>query len=50
MGLVNEIMAELQNLGSNYKDGIKPPYSDHQMLGKLHTTVGSYLNKFISRN
>lgn len=49
MGLANEIMAELQNLSNEYNKDLKPPYSDHQVLGKLHTTVGSYLNKFISR-
>lgn len=47
MGLANELMREIQKVSSeiNYK----APYSDHQMLGKLHTTVGSYFNKFIAR-
>lgn len=50
MGIASEILLDLQNISNKYKTNIKVPYSDNQVLGKLHTTVGSYLNKFISRN
>ena len=44
MGLANELMKEIKE-----SKALNPPYSDHQLLGKLHTTVGSYFNKFIAR-
>lgn len=49
MGLANELMREIQHLNPKLPSPYKAPYSDHQMLGKLHTTVGSYFNKFIAR-
>lgn len=49
MGLVNELMREIQTVNPNLTVKYIPPYSDHQMLGKLHTTVGVYFNKFIAR-
>lgn len=49
ISLANEIMKELGNLENNITKLITP-YSDHQIIGKMHTTIGSYLNKFISRN
>lgn len=44
-GYANELLGELKEY-----DRLMVPYSDHQILGKLHTTVGSHLNKFIARN
>lgn len=41
----NELLSEIKNITD-----LKVPYSDHQVLNKLHTTIGSYLNKFIARN
>ena len=48
MGLINEITRDIIKLQNNYK--VTVPYSDHQMLGKVHTTVGSQLNKYIARS
>lgn len=45
ISLANEISRELNKVGN-----LKVPYSDHQFLFKLHTSVGSYFNKFISRD
>lgn len=45
ISLSNEICREINNLNID----LLPPYSDHQFLMKLHTTVGSYFNKFIAR-
>ena len=45
-GIINDV---LKHIKANNIQGIKPPYSDQQMLGKFHTSVGSYMNKIISR-
>lgn len=41
----NEICRQLKDLNEEFE----PPYSDHQILMKMHTLVGSYFNKFIAR-
>ena len=46
ISLSNEICREINKLNID----LLPPYSDHQFLMKLHTTVGSYFNKFIARD
>ena len=48
LSVATEIMNDLKELGTQID--LKAPYSDNGVIGKLHTTVGSYLNKFISRN
>jgi hypothetical protein len=48
MGLINEITRGIIKLQNEYK--VTVPYSDHQMLGKTHTTIGSQLNKYIARS
>jgi hypothetical protein len=50
MGLANEIMREIRDLEKDGNSGFKAPYSDLQMLGKFHTTVGSFMNKYIGRS
>lgn len=52
MGMANEIMKQVEKINKGAMESIQKyntPYSDHQMLGKFHTSVGSYFNKFISR-
>lgn len=48
MGLINEITRGIIKLQNKHK--VTVPYSDHQMLGKTHTTIGSQLNKYIARS
>ena len=50
MGLINEITRDIIKLQNKYKVTVPVPYSDHQMLGKVHTTIGSQLNKYIARS
>lgn len=45
VGLMNEVVRELVLVQSR----LKIPYSDGQMLGKSHTSIGSEFNKYISR-
>ena len=51
-GLINGFMREIKKIGSalNSEGFIySAPYSDHQMLGKSHTSIGSLFRKFIKR-
>lgn len=45
MGLVNQIAKELLKI----KTDLHIPYSDGQMIGKMHTSVGVEFNKYIAR-
>ena len=45
MGLVNQIAKELLKIQTD----LHIPYSDGQMIGKMHTSVGVEFNKYIAR-
>jgi hypothetical protein len=45
IGLMNEVIRELVLVQSH----LKIPYSDGQMIGKSHTSIGAEFNKYISR-
>lgn len=51
-GLINGFMREIKKIDSalNSEGFIySAPYSDHQMLGKAHTSIGSLFRKYIRR-
>ena len=52
MGLANEISKDLLKLYAdpNFSIYFSAPFSDGQLLGKTHTTIGSQLNKYIARS
>lgn len=45
ISVANAIVKEIKDISKE----LSIPYSDNLILGKAHTSVGSYLNKFISR-
>lgn len=48
--LANSMLVEIQKYNRTASKKLNIPYSDAQLVGKFHTTVGSYMNKFISRS
>lgn len=49
MGLANEIARNIDKANKELSGEFKIPYSDGQVLGKVHTSIGSMFNKYISR-
>lgn len=49
MGLANEIARNIDKANKELSSKFKIPYSDGQVLGKVHTSIGSMFNKYISR-
>ncbi len=48
--LAGEIVKEIEKYNRTASNKLNIPYSDAQIVSKFHTTVGSYMNKFISRS